>query len=364
MSWFELFYDLAIVATLVALNESFLSNPDPMNAVTASVGAAALFSVWLLTSLAVNTGTRTTAVLRGLMLVQMAALIWLVAAIGMSTAVPPNTGLLAYGVALFAGAALWWRHQESHRTSAAMAIAGTVALAGYLLPSSVTWLVVAATTLIAAFPAVTQWVAADSAAGIEPGHLSERMGLFVLIVLGLSFGQLVVDLNEGDAPVDLRFFVLMFAVMFAIWWVYFGLRMHEHPAATGLHRRAWITAHYLLLVGIAGTGDVISGLAAYPDGETAFDGAAFLGVSVALILLAIGILVSTSEAGGSGPVIILGALAVAVLACCIVVDAINLFDLRPVTIWISISLVMIIVAVTVRARHLSRRRRESASRRG
>lgn len=331
VSWFELFYDLAIVATLVAINDAFLSAPSPLAAVTASIAAASLFTVWLLTTLAVNTRASTAWPGRMMTIAQMAALIWLVAALSEHTIVPPDSGLIAFSVALLTVAAMWWRRSLSHRTSIALVVAAAISLAGGLLPSALTWAALALATLVAAIPAIATWTSAEGPALLDTGHIAERMGLFVLIVLGLSFGQLVVDLGQADTATDIRFFILMFIVMFAVWWMYFELKVPEHPMATGPHRRAWITAHYLLLIGIAGIGDILSALTSYPDEEMAVDGAAYLGIGLALVLVGIAILVPPAQRLGRSAAVTLVMVALLVVGAGIVIDVLDAADLRPVT---------------------------------
>ena len=339
VTWFELFYDLVIVATLVALNDAFLAKPTLQDAVTACIGAAALFTVWLLTTLACNRDPREDSVRRLLILVQMAALVWVVVAVMTNTALASPIGLAAYAIALMTVAGLWWRGGGQHRTSAALVIAGIVALVGVFLPAQAIWIVLVAATALAALPAVAEWSSSDGAH--EPAHLSERMGLFILIVLGLSFGQLVVDLGDADAPTDFRFFILMFVLMFTVWWMYFGLKVPEHPVHHGDHRRAWVTAHYLLLIGIAGAGDIVSALTAYPDDEIAHDGAGYLGVSLALILIAIAILIQRPRAISRIEAVVLVLIAVAIVVVSVWIDAGDLVELRVFTL-VSAAVILLI----------------------
>lgn len=331
VSWFEAFYDLIIVATLVAINAAFLDNPTLVNALSACLGAAAIFTVWLLTSLAVNRSPQETLFKQLIVLAQMAALVWVVVAVMEVATFSSTIGLLSYGLALFTVAALWWRAQGRRNTSLSLIAAGLVSCVGVLIPHELTWLVLALATALAALPAVAEWATAEGGEAVEPGHFAERMGLFVLIVLGLSFGQLVVDLSNSTASTDVRFFVLMFVIMFTIWWMYFGLRVPEHPLIVGKHRRSWITAHYLLLIGIAGIGDIVSALTSYPDDDIAVDGAGYLGLALALVLTGIAILVGSSAEVGNRAFYALIPMAVLVLLVGVVIDVFDAVDLRVFT---------------------------------
>lgn len=356
VTWFELFYDLVIVATLVALNDAFLEEPTLTNAITACIGAAALFTVWLLTTLACNRDPREDTVRRLLILIQMAALVWVVVAVMANTALASPIGLAAYGIALITVAGLWWRGDGQHRTSAAILVAGLIALVGVFLPSQAIWIVLIVATAVAALPAVAEWSSSEGAH--EPAHLSERMGLFVLIVLGLSFGQLVVDLENADGPADFRFFIVMFMLMFTVWWMYFGLRVPEHPVKDGEHRRAWVMAHYLLLIGIAGTGDIVSALTAFPEDDISLDGAGYLGASLALILIAIAILIQRPRAISRIEAAVLALIAAAIILVSVWIDAADLVELRSFTLVSAavILLVAFVLALRVRRRSLTARK--------
>lgn len=355
VSWFELFYDLAIVATLVAINDAFLDEPSAAAAVTAAIAAASLFTVWLLTTLAVNTQATMSWLGRALTMAQMAALIWLVAALSTNTVVPAETGLIAFSIALMTVGAMWWRRGLAHRTSVTLGIAAAIALAGVFLPPHLIWVSLGAATLVASVPAVYAWTNAEGPELIESSHLAERMGLFVLFVLGLSFGQLVVDMGQADTVTDVRFFVLMFLVMFAIWWMYFELKVPEHPMATGPHRRAWITAHYLLLIGVAAVGDIISALTSYPDSEIAVDGAAYLGLGLALVLVGIALLVGPAQHLGRGTVVTLVALAALVIGTGVLIDILDAVDLRPVTLAGAAIIIVTALALGIATRHSGNR---------
>jgi low temperature requirement protein LtrA len=332
----------------VALNDAFLAKPTLLDAVTACIGAAALFTIWLLTTLACNRDPREDAVRRLLILGQMAALVWVVVAVMATTALASPIGLTAYAIALLTVAGLWWRAGGQRRTSAALMIAGMIALAGVLLPSQAIWIVLLAANALAALPAIAEWSSSDGAH--EPEHLSERMGLFILVVLGLSFGQLVVDLGDADGPTDFRFFILMFVLMFTVWWMYFGLKVPDHPVRHGDHRRAWITAHYLLLIGIAGAGDILSALTAFPDDESAYEGAGYLGVSLALILIAIAILIQRPRAISRIEAGVLVLIAVAIVVVSMWIDAGNLVELRVFTLVSTAVILLIAVGLAINVR--------------
>ncbi len=335
-TWFELFYDLVVVAALVSVNDAFLAHPGALTAVTASLAAAALFSVWLLTALVNNRIPGEPPVRLVLMLAQMACLVAAALAVDQQDGLGNDYGLLAFGAALLCGAGMyawgggtWWPSPRSDRvTAASMAAAAVVAMAGSLLPDSWVWVVLLASTALAVVPTSLHWSEEDRRHPVASDYLAERMGLFVLIALGLSFGQLVIALSETFSIPDLRFFVLMFVLMFTLWWMYFGLKVPEHPRLRTGRRHIWIGAHYLLLVGIAGLGDVISALSAHEADDPLNNGAAYLGVGLALVLVGFAILVIAIDGLGRKAASLLIGSAVVLLLYGLVVDITDLHDLR------------------------------------
>lgn len=354
VGWFELFYDLVLVATLVGVNADFLDDPTPQRALLATVESAALFTTWLLTTLAISKGTDLRAPGRALIIVQMATMVWVVTALGKSTAIPPESGMTAFGLGLLTIAGLWWQGQGRHRTAATLAVAGLLALASTWVPPAYTWLALATITAIASIPAIMEWTSHEGQAAVDPTHIGERMGLFILIVLGLSFGQLVMDMGYADTTTDPRFFALMFIVMFAVWWMYFGLQIPEQSAAFGPHRRAWITAHYLLLIGVAGLGDVISALSAYPDDQVALDGAGYLGFAVALVLVGTAMLLMTGARIGRGWLAAVMLVAILAVSVGVIVDVLDHVDLRTTALGEASVIVILAIMLAAKRRRAER----------
>ena len=69
--WLELFYDLAVVAALGVSNDAFIEHPSFETAYFSLLALAALFSVWLLTTLIHNRFAIDGIIYRILLLLQM-----------------------------------------------------------------------------------------------------------------------------------------------------------------------------------------------------------------------------------------------------------------------------------------------------
>ena len=100
VSWFELFYDLVVVAAVSLTNDAFLDDPSTETAKAAVLGILALSWVWFLTTLFSNVFPGQDLVRRLFMLVQMAAVVVAALAIDTSGAGDYRRALIAYAVAL------------------------------------------------------------------------------------------------------------------------------------------------------------------------------------------------------------------------------------------------------------------------
>lgn len=129
---------------------------------------------------------------------------------------------------------------------------------------------------------------------LDPGHLSERHGLFVIIAIGESL------IIAGTAVAnDERTFALASAAVAAIlvaallWWTYFGWlkeALEEEFAAAPpdrngpLARDAFSLAHFPLIAGIVGFAVAIEEIGAHPDEPASAAVLASLGIGVSLFV--------------------------------------------------------------------------------
>ena len=95
-------------------------------------------------------------------------------------------------------------------------------------------------------------------------HLPERMGLFVLIVLGETLFGLVINLSaqEWSTPSILGMGAGL-TIAFSLWWIYFDtldgspIRALREKRKVGIYL-SWLYIHFPLLIGLAAMGDGIS----------------------------------------------------------------------------------------------------------
>lgn len=124
---------------------------------------------------------------------------------------------------------------------------------------------------------------------ISRSHLPERIGLFMIIVLGESVAAIVRGVDDGLTPATLGGGALGLAITFSVWWVYFD-NLDEHVVrrtrAAGL---VWFYAHLPLVMGVTAAAVGVEGLVALEAGAPLDAGPRWLlggGLAGALVGLA------------------------------------------------------------------------------
>jgi low temperature requirement protein LtrA len=336
--WFEFFYDLVLAAALASMHDAFLKSFSLQTAVVTGSVAAILFTIWLLTTLHLNRFPDPQPFRRIAILVQMAAIVVVVLTIDRPTIVPLNAGLIAYVVALLMVAFLYWqvlpqlsemKSQSQRRIVVYLAVAAVVVLLAVFLPRSFALpvlflaLAISLVSVVIGYPAPSH-----TRHSVDIPHLNERLGSFVVIVIGMVFAQLIIDIDASDGLPDWRFFALVFVLMFVVWWMYFGLGVHEKQYAVSKYRFLWIAAHYLLLIGIVGMADVLTALAAARGEGTIRIGITYLSVMAGITLLGFALFVILVERLGAKVAIVLAALALLTITYGAAVEVTQLHGLR------------------------------------
>lgn len=280
VGWFELFYDLVIVATVGYAAHSFAHNPTWSFGFWICAWVLIMFVLWSLTTLNHNLYPGDFTWRRVLGVGQMLALV--VGALGMvaDEGLSDQAGFGGMALAFGCGAAMyvvpWARGLGDRRVAALIALpaaAGSLVLAAaMLLPSPVEWgptdaapwVLTAAMALIAVGPFVIVGRLPELG---DDEHLAERLGQLVIIVLGETFLSLVSALGGRSSIPNPLFFVLTFLVVFAVWSVYFSsvvpAGLPEHP----WRLRAWFVMHWPLMFGAVGAAAGFSEVMLVPFGE-------------------------------------------------------------------------------------------------
>jgi low temperature requirement protein LtrA len=129
---------------------------------------------------------------------------------------------------------------------------------------------------------------------LDPGHLSERHGLIVIIALGESI--IVAGAGIVDAPRTVELITSVGAAVVVaclLWWSYFGWLKDalEHACAAAdrrtigpLARDAYSLAHFPLVAGIIGFAAAVEEIVLHPADPTPPEVVAALGVGIALFV--------------------------------------------------------------------------------
>lgn len=264
VGWFELFYDLVIVAAAGLTNDAFLEQPTVLAAAITMLSMTALCWVWFLTTMYNNLYPGGSLLRRFLMLVQMAAIITASLAVVQFGGLEPEKGLAAYGVALCVVIALiFWGDSERpapvvRNAAGPIAVSAAICFGGALLAPAYVPLCLLAAVLVSLVPILaTRPLGSRASLVLRFDHLRERLGLFVLIILGEGFAQLVHALHGMRAIPNAGVFALTFLVAFALWWIYFEGTFSQGTDLTTVRWRLSLLAHLTLVFGMVGTLDVL-----------------------------------------------------------------------------------------------------------
>lgn len=306
VSWFELFYDLVVVAAVTLANDAYLRDPSIETARAAALGLLALSWVWLVTTLLNNVLPDRGLVRRMILLIQMAAIITSALALDDDSAAAASVAMLAYAGALGTIVAILLadrlmfgqRHATAmlRTTLIPLAAAIVICIAGAFAPEGLVFWFLLAALIVSMVPLLGwQYRHWQGLTLLRLDHLRERLGLFVLIILGEGFAQLVATLQEVDGIPRTWLYALVFLVSFALWWIYFEGTFGEDVELVTVRWRLSLLAHLMLVFGIAGTLDILVLLTAQVEGDYGPLVIEYFSLSIGTVLLSFALLRFTSK---------------------------------------------------------------------
>ena len=280
MGWFEVFYDLVLVAAVLHGSKLFDQDPSLAKGAWLAITLLVLLTMWLLTTLSFNAAPEDSALRRLLTLVQMLALVIASLSVSRTGGLSDSTGLIALGVAFASVAVLYAmraRRGGSTRRGATIVCwsttaAALVCLVGALLPegSGPYWThprtyAFGLALALGLLPLLTVYISElESTGSLDREHMTERVGQLVIISLGESFADLILALGAFDSIPNPPYLVLTFVVIYAVWAIYFRTVLPPGIPHGAGRVRAWLGAHYLLIFGSIGTAAGFSALAVVP----------------------------------------------------------------------------------------------------
>jgi low temperature requirement protein LtrA len=184
-------------------------------------------------------------------------------------------------------------------------------------------------------------------------HLSQRMGLFVIIVLGETIFGLVFNLSplEWSIPTVLGMGTGI-TIAFGLWWIYFdtvdgsAVRALRENNRIGIYL-SWLYLHFPLLIGIAAMGDGIAHvIRADQNLSISFSELWLICGSVSLCLFSMGFLhLVTFEANSSRKVGLKWLFYRFISAFIVIMIAVLGVKILPITLLLTISIVCIIQVI-------------------
>lgn len=272
VSFLELLFDLVFVAVIAQLAHRLAEHPSWTGVGWFVFLFYAVWSSWINGTYYHDLHTTNDLSIRVFTFAQMLA----VALMAVHAADVPGEGSPGFAIGYAANTlllvVLWFRtgfHDPAHR-SASMPYSFAYLVSAILFTVSVVvdsparyWLWAAALLSegIGYAWAMNRWTPPESQGGdaviAATPSLIERMGLFVIIVLG----EVVVGSVNGMAdltPMDLDETVIGLngiLVAIGLWWLYFDLVSHRRPVSS--RTQAWLFLHFPLVVAIAAGGAAV-----------------------------------------------------------------------------------------------------------
>ena len=305
VGWFELFYDLVIVAAVGYAAHTFAHDPSWSLGFWIAAWTLIMFVLWLQTTLHNNLLPGDSAARRMLGLAQMLALV--IAALGTvaDEGLSNATGFAGLAISFGTVAALYGLVRVRKHTDLRLrwliggsaGVAALLLLSGVLLPDDADWSFSGAPPWIIAVGVGIATIALFGpamrpvAAKVDDEHLAERLGQIVIIVLGEAFVSLVSALGGLSTIPNPFFFVLTFLVVFAIWTLYFSSVVTAHLPRSAGGLRAWLAAHWLLMFGAIGAAAGFSAVTLVPFGvESEKAASEWTTLPLALVMIALAVL--------------------------------------------------------------------------
>lgn len=313
-TWLELFYDLVFAAAVSQIGINLHTNNT---SITAFLGTLSLFFpvvwAWIGVTFYATRFETDDLVHRLLVLLQMVGAAALT--INIHGALGETSGNFAISYAAIRAFLVIEYIRAGHKMPTARSLANRYAQ-GFLI-STILWLISAAIPIPIRFILWTLALAIDVTTTILIGrkhlhlapnifHLPERMGLFILIVLGETIFDLISSLSGHKWNIESTISIgAGLGIAFSLWWIYFDsidgspIRAFREKGRIGVYT-TWLYIHFPLVVGLAATAtgirDVVSAAQNIPLSYTS---QWLICGSVSLSLFSIGIIqLSIASAAG------------------------------------------------------------------
>jgi low temperature requirement protein LtrA len=258
--WLELFYDLVFVAAILVFSSAVSHLHDATRVAWVGVVFAAVWWIWLSTTIFVNRFRRVDLGHRLVLLVQM-FLVVLIAMEAREGVVLDASYLTAtYGLLVGTVGLMYWQAERAGGPDAdfarRLALLHLASVACFMaaapLPGAARVALAGIGLAVVVAPAIVRAGRLGSYPPLDDRHLIERLGAFTIIVCGESFVKVAIAVSNNTIDgIDVVALAFQLVLTFALWASYF-----EDIPHAGLNERRiapWLGLHLVVQLGIAGT---------------------------------------------------------------------------------------------------------------
>jgi low temperature requirement protein LtrA len=355
VSFLELFYDLVFVVLIAQIAHTLAGDISWNGARDFAVVFGLIWIAWLNGSLYHELHGREDGRSRAYIFVQMLILVVLAVYAGDAAGDDGQGFAIAYAVLLLVLTLQWYgvRRVDSDEWNSITGsyITGMIVLAISMFASAflddsarlVLWAVLVAMFLLGTV--VQASLAGDPVAVmIATESMTERLGLFTIIVLGEVVVGVVDGLSEAERDgTTIATGLIALSIGFGFWWNYFDFVGRRVPRPKRASMTAWLDTHLPMAASIAAAGAGMVALIEHAGDDRSPEPTAWLiGGATALLLVCLAVILSTIDYEGVdeqvvGPVVaalVVGAIAVLLVAA-----------LRPVPWLLALLLSAILAAI-------------------
>lgn len=273
VGWLELFFDLVFVVIVERLTEALRGSPQPADFVKVAGLFCVVWIAWLTVTIFVNLSADEATDRRIPVLVSMTG-VGLIA-ISIPEATGDGAPLFVAGLAV-ARLAMWPSWIKSSKATGhgwlrpTIYGPGTAALwlMSTLIPLASrpwVWLVIVVVELVSGALGFTR-------RNFTGSHLLERVGLFVMIVLGESVVELILSVRLNQSWLAWAVSAEGFVLVCSFWWQYFKtgapqLQLMLGRTSGAVLRDVVIIAHFLIVLGLVGIAAGLGSAIEHADDE-------------------------------------------------------------------------------------------------
>ena len=355
VGWLELFYDLIFAASTLVIFMSMKQDFSAENQWWLSFVVLLLFSVWLMTTFALNRLRDQSTWVRSLVFAQMGALIVTVFIAASTSSIDDNLGLfflaivfltlgaLARTVARQAGTPAELQRYAGWGAFIAAIIIGVNAFTpeSYnLFAMGFAFVIIVIGYFLLFLPRI------DRQMPIDREHLAERLAQLLLIVMGESFLEIAIGFQLGGKP-NILGIVLVVLLLGLTWAQYFDVLWNRGTPPTARLLLLYLLGHAIAILGI-GTASLSLSSVAISKAPTSIDilYGTQLTYSVMLTYLGFTVIALSLRPFHARVTVILGAVTVVLLAIGLLSEVVQGVDDRLMAIVVGTVLLVGVILST------------------